>query len=141
MICITSVSYFVLINGQPKGEIIPSHGICQGDPLSPFLFLLCAESLSAMLQRGERLENIKGISICRGAPHLSHLFFTDDSIIFCRANMGECQRIWDVLQDYEATSGQKINKDKTSLFFSKNTKATDQVEIKKPFWGSCYQAA
>ena len=55
--------------------------------------------------------------------------------------MGECQRIWDVLQDYEATLGQKINKDKTSLFFSKNTKATDQAEIKKPFWGSCYQAA
>jgi len=130
MMCISFVSYSMLINGEPKGEIIPSRGIHQGDPLSPFLFLLCAEGLSVMLQREKRLGNIKGISICRGAPHLSHLFFVDDSVIFCRANMGECQRIRDVLQDYETASGQKINKAKTSLFFSKNTKATVQAEIK-----------
>ena len=130
MMCISTVSYSVLINGKPKGEIIPSRGIRQGDPLSPFLFLLCAEGLSAMLQKEERLGNIKGISICRGAPHISHLFFADDSIIFCRANMGDCRRIWDVLQDYGAASWQKINKDKTSLSFSKNTIAFVQAEIK-----------
>ena len=54
----------------------------------------------------------------------------DDSIIFCQANIGDCRRIWDVLQDYGAASGQKINKDKTSLFFSKNTIASVQAEIK-----------
>ena len=130
MMCISTVSYSVLINGKPKGEIIPSRGIRQGDPLSPFLFLLCAKGLSAMLQKEERLGSIKGISICRGAPHISHLFFANDSIIFCRANMGDCRRIWDVLQNYGAASGQKINKDKTSLFFSKNTIASVQAEIK-----------
>ena len=103
--CITSVYYSVLINGKPNGEIIPSRGIHQGDLLSPFLILLYAEGLTAMLQREERLGNIKGISICRGAPRLSHLFFVDDSIIFCQANMSECQRVWDVLHDYEAASG------------------------------------
>ena len=133
MMCITSVYYSVLINGESNGEIIPSRGIHQGDPLSPFLFLLCAESLSAMLQREERLGNIKGISICRGAPRLSHLFFADDSIIFCRANMSECQKVWDILHDYEVASGQKINKDKNSLFFSKNTGTSTQAEIKNLF--------
>ena len=131
--CITSVYYSVLINGESNGEIIPSRGIHQRDLLSPFLFLLCAESLSAMLQREERLGNIKGISICRGAPRLSHLFFADDSIIFCRANMSECQRVWDVLHDYEAASGQKINKDKNSLFFNKNIGTSTQAEIKNLF--------
>ncbi|KAL0001271.1 hypothetical protein SO802_015052 [Lithocarpus litseifolius] len=101
MMSITSVSYSVLINGEPKCEIIHSWGICQGDPLSPFLLLLCADFLSMMLQRKERLGNIKGISICLRAPHLSHLFFVDDSIFFCRANMGEYQRIWGIHQDYD----------------------------------------
>lgn len=47
--------------------------------------------------------------------------------------MGECRRIWDVLHDYEVSLGQKINKDKTSLFFRKNTKASDQAEMKNLF--------
>ena len=50
MMCITTVSYSILLNGEPKGVIYPSRGICQGDPLSPFLFLLCAEGVSTMLQ-------------------------------------------------------------------------------------------
>lgn len=130
---ITPISYSVLSNGEPKGEIIPSRGIRQRDPLSPFLFVLCTEGLSEMLQREERLGNIKGISIYRGAPHLSHLFFANDSIIFYQANMGECRRIWDVFHDYEVALRQKINKDKTSLFFRKYTKASDQAEIKNLF--------
>ena len=93
MMCIIPISYSVLINGEPKGKIIPSRGIHYGDLLSPFLFLLCVEGFSMMLQREERLGNVKGISICPGAPHLSHLFFVDDSIFFCRANMGEYQCI------------------------------------------------
>ena len=119
MMCITFVSYSMLINGVPKGEITPSRGICQGDPLSPFLFLLSTEGLSAMLQMKERLGNLKGISICRRAQKISHLFFTDDSIIFYQVKIDKCKRIWDVLQDYEAAPGQKVNKGKTS-FFRKN---------------------
>ena len=133
MMCISTVSYSVLLNGEPKGVIYPSRGIRQGDPLSPFLFLLCAEGLSAMLKREERLGSIRGIAICRRAPQLSHLFFADDSIIFCRAKMVECSKIWDVLLDYEAASGQKINKEKTSLFFNKNTNDATQEEIKDLF--------
>lgn len=105
MMCITSVSYSVLINGEPKGEIILSQSTRQADLLSPFLFLLCAKGLSVMLQREERLGNIKGISICLGAPHLSHLFFADDSLLFYRANMGGYQHIWDILQNYDAALG------------------------------------
>ena len=54
LMCVTTVSYFVLINGEPKGKIKPSRGLRQGDPISPYLFLLCFEGLSAILKREER---------------------------------------------------------------------------------------
>ena len=121
MMCVSTVTYSVLINGEPKGTIIPTRGLRQGDPISPYLFLLCAEGLSAMIKRKERLGGLRGISVRRGAPSISHLFYADDSIIFYRATSGDCAQVAEVLDIYEKESGQKLNKEKTSLFFSKNT--------------------
>ena len=122
MMCVSTVSYSVLINGEPKGKIVPSRGLKQGDPISPYLFLLCAEGLSAMLKKEARDGKIKGVAVSKGAPSISHLLFADDSIIFCRASMLECDRVMKVSEDYERVSGQKLNKEKTSLYFSKNTR-------------------
>ena len=57
--------------------------------------------------------------MCRQGPKLTHLFFADDSLLFCRANSTECSKVMDLLSIYEDVSGQKINRDKTTLFFSK----------------------
>jgi len=108
LMCVTTVSYSVLINGKPKGRIRPSRGL-RGDPISPYLFLLCSEGLSAMLKREEKEGIIKGVSVCRGAPQLSHLLFADDSIIFCRASINVGLQVMKVLSDYEHESGQKLN--------------------------------
>ena len=121
MNCISSVSYSVIINGEACGNITPTRGIRQGDPLSPYLFLLCAEGLSTLIHKATRDKQINGISIGRGCPFLTHLFFTDDSLLFCKANVQECQKLVDILNCYEVASGQKINTDKSSVFFSPNT--------------------
>ena len=73
LMCVKTVSYSVLINGEPKGKITPTRGLRQGDPISPYLFLLCAEGLTAMLNREEGEGQISGVSVCRGAPRISHL--------------------------------------------------------------------
>lgn len=133
MMCMTTVSYSVLINGETKGKITPSRGLQQGDPISPYLFLICAEGLSAMLKKEEVTGHIKGISICKGAPRISHLLFTDDNLVFCRATVEESNRIMKVLEDYKRDSGQKFNKEKTSLFFNKNTNRDVQNHVKQHF--------
>ena len=69
---VSSTSFSILINGKPFGMINPTRGLWQGDPLSPYLFLLCAEGFTSLLQKEEMEGNIHGVSICRRAPKISH---------------------------------------------------------------------
>ena len=105
MSCISSVSYSVLLNGQPVGFIKPERGLRQSDPLSPYLFLMCAMGLQSLLHSAEMEGHIQGVAICLNGPRVSHLFFADDSILFCRAKEEECQKILDILAIYERGSG------------------------------------
>ena len=136
MLCVSSTSFTVMVNGVPNGYIKPSRGLRQGDPLSPYLFLLCAEGLSALIRKAEREQTIRGIAICRGGPRLSHLFFADDSVIFCRASQHEGEVLQNILKLYERASGQKINEEKTAFFFSKNTPSAVRSEILSMFGSS-----
>ena len=122
MECISLVSYSVLINGAAYGNIKPTRGIRQGDPLSPSLFLLCAEGLSALIHEAARNQ-------CLTGPRVTHLFFANDSILFCKATPDECQVLKLILHRYEEALGQKINTDKSSVFFSPNTSQDIKNEI------------
>ena len=126
---IHTASYSVLINGEPQGFVKPTRGIKQGDPLSPYLFLLCAEGLSAMLLRVEEQKKIQGILSCRGGVRVSHLLFADDCLLFCQAKIEECQNLLHLLHSYEIASGQAINRGKTTLFFSKNIRANIKLAV------------
>ena len=66
MLCISFVSYSVIINDEACGNVIPSRGIRQGDPLSPYLFLLCAKGFSVLIHKAAHDNQISGISIGRG---------------------------------------------------------------------------
>ena len=93
MICVKSVTYSILINGEPKGMITPTRGIRQGGLLSPFLFLLCTEGLHALINNAANFGEITRFSLCRKGPKLTHLLFADDSLLFCRATAEECAKV------------------------------------------------
>ena len=134
MLCVSTVTYSIIINGAPTGFITPIRGIRQGNPLSPFLFLLCIEGLRGLITKSAMRGDIHGFSLCRRSPSLTHLLFADDSLLFFRSNVEECQKVLDVLQIYEMSSGQQINKAKTTVFFSKSTKE-DQRDVIKNMLG------
>jgi hypothetical protein len=121
MQCVSTVSYSVLVNGSPFGQIIPTRGIRQGDPLSPYLFLLCAEGLSALVQQAECGGLVSGVPISKRGVNISHLLFADDSLVFCKATAREWGNVLQLLKKYEMASGQKLNSHKTSIFYSGNT--------------------
>ena len=66
---------------------------------------------------------------CRNGLRLTHFFFVDDSLLFCKASIQECNHIQDILSEYEVASSQKLNKDKTTLFFNKVTSQNTQESI------------
>ena len=124
------MTYSILLNGKPKGFIRPFRDLRQGDPFSPFLSLFCAEGLNALLNKVADNGEIRGLSLCHQGPKITHLFFVDDCLLFCRFNTAECLKIQQLLDWYEAASGQLVNKEKTTLFFSRNTLEEVQQEIK-----------
>jgi len=79
MNCVCTISYRIKVNGDLSDDFKPERGLRQGDPLSPYLFLICAEGFSALLQRAEEEGKIRGVKVCQGAPSVSHLLFADDS--------------------------------------------------------------
>jgi hypothetical protein len=78
MKCVCSVKYKIRVNNEFTPDIIPEWGLRKGDPLSPYLFLLCAEGFSSLLHQAEINEMIQGIKICQGAPSVTHLLFYFD---------------------------------------------------------------
>ncbi|XP_061999150.1 uncharacterized protein LOC133716455 [Rosa rugosa] len=120
------LKYSFLVPGKPRGYVVPSRGLRQGDPLSPYLFLLGAEGLSTLLKTKADLGVLPGISICEGAPMVNHLLFADDSILYATANLQACHEISNVLKVYGKASGQQVNFHKSSVMFSKNVDRATQ---------------
>ena len=75
MLCVSTVWYSVLREGKVIGLIIPYRGLRQGDPLSSYFIIICAEGLSSLIRRQERNSLLHRVKFARGALMVSHLFF------------------------------------------------------------------
>ncbi|KAL9687784.1 hypothetical protein QQ045_032191 [Rhodiola kirilowii] len=120
---VTTVRYCIRLNGDITEFIKPQRGLRQGDPLSPYLFIICTEWLSYKLRVLHDNGVIKGVRIARTAPVITHLFFADDSLLLFEATTATPPIIKGVLEEYESCAGQKVNYNKSELVLSPNTGA------------------
>jgi hypothetical protein len=120
MRCVTSVSFSIRINGVLSESFRPTRGIRQGDPISPYLFLICSEGLSSLLKSIGPMHMARGVRVSVHSPWISHLLFADDCIVFSEASQRGADRLRDILETYSRGSGQLVNREKSTVFFSSN---------------------
>ncbi|PNX59423.1 ribonuclease H, partial [Trifolium pratense] len=118
MHCVTSSNLSLLWNGNKMPSFKPSHGLRQGDPLSPYLFILCMEKLSIAINDAVQHGAWTPINISDNGPRLSHLFFADDVLLFTKAKNSQLRFINDLFARFSQASGLKINLSKSRAFYS-----------------------
>ena len=95
----------------------------------PYLFLLCAKALSSQLSIADDMGELMGVPTSKHGPHVNHLFFADDSLLFCKANLTHWNRLTNILKSYEQALRQQLNLEKIAIFFSSNTLREMQEKI------------
>ncbi|XP_057248334.1 uncharacterized protein LOC130590283 [Beta vulgaris subsp. vulgaris] len=127
--CITTVSFSVLVNGIPGETFVPQRGIRQGDPLSPYIFILCAEILARQLQHASLMGSRSlGVTLGHSGVRIPFLTFADDTMIFAKASEESCITIKAILDKYCNMSGQLINFHKSAFQCTQNV--SDNVSAK-----------
>ena len=119
MSCVTPVRYSIKFNGAISDSFAPSCGLRQGDPLSPYLFLLVADGLSILFNKGIDSSDLSPLKITRRAPGISHLLFADDTLLFFKATGQQANTIKQIIKTYEQATGQLLNPAKSSILFGK----------------------
>ena len=116
--CISTASFSILINGSPAGFFQSSRGLRQGDPLSPYLFVIGMEALSCLINRAVVGNYLSGIGVANGRGEelsISHLLYADDTLIFCEDDIEQLKFLSWILMWFEAMSGLKINLTKSEI--------------------------
>lgn len=118
--CLSTASTSILVNGSPTNEFRLTRGIRQGDPLSPFLFLIVAEGLNVAMEEAMISGIFKGVRIGDGQDvcnhvTISHLQFVDDTIFFGDWSEDNVVGLLSILKCFEMASGLKVNLKKSKL--------------------------
>jgi hypothetical protein len=120
MHAVSSVNTNVKWNGARSEYFKPQRGIRQGDPLSPYLFVLCMDKLSHLILQAVEEGKWRGIKAGKNGPEVSHLMFADDLLLFGVASDNQMKCVLEVLTEFCQLSGQEVSQEKTSLLLSRN---------------------
>lgn len=129
MSCISSSKTAILINGTRTKFFNLTRGLRQGDPMSPYIFILYMEVLSHQIELSVNTRDWLPLKICRHGPSLSHLFFVDDLILMSQATKESSNAIKGILENFCSWSGQKINNQKSKILFSNNFNINSKADI------------
>lgn len=114
--CVTCATANVLVNGSPSGQFRLERGIRQGDPLSPFLFLVAAEGLNLMVKKAIAEGTLKAAKVGKDKVVVSHLQYADDTIFTLEGSVDNARALKQLLQNFESISGLAVNFDKSSVY-------------------------
>ena len=114
--CITSPWIAPLINGRPSEFFKASHGVSQGCPLSPFLYILVVDSLSRRLLRLQSEGSLPGLSFRNGVSPINHAFFADDTIFLGIASTQIAKNFLSPLDIFLQSSGSSANLNKCQIY-------------------------
>ena len=117
---VTSSHLSILWNGSKLGSFQPSKGLHQGDPRSPYLFVLCMEKLSVMIQQKVVEGSWKPIYVSRNGPGFTHLLFADDILLFYNGKKSQVCLVMKTMEDFCRMSGLKINLENSRAMASKS---------------------
>ena len=107
----------ILVNGTPEGFFVISIGIRQLDPLSPFLFIIMEKAFGRAVSNAHLNQEILGITITINIPNITHQQYADDTILPGKSSIHQALGFKNIIQSYMDASGQKVNKDKSEIFF------------------------
>lgn len=104
--CLSSTRLSVIWNGDRLAHFKPERGLRQGDPLSPYLFVLCMETLHHKIARAVAGHRWKPCKANRRGPPVAHLFFADDMLLFGEASVTQAEVMENILNEFCSSLGQ-----------------------------------
>eukprot|EP00253_Pinus_taeda_P029948 PITA_29948 len=105
MALVTIASYSILLNGSPSKTFKPSRGLRQGDPLSPFIFILIIEGLRRAIRAAKEEGRIQGLRLTQGGDMVTHQQFIDETMLQDTSTVKEAKAFKQILSEFSRVAG------------------------------------
>ena len=116
MVLVTTDDCSILLNGAPSKTFKPSRGLRQGDPLSPFLFILTMEGLGKAIRAAKEEGRIQGFRLTHGGDTMTHQQFVDDTMLQGTPTVKEAKAFKQILSEFARAAGTELSLNKSKIF-------------------------